>query len=104
MSFLTAPQKALVDRIATVVDDVEARMMFGAVGVFVDDRQVGILEDETLYLCVDDEHRDDVAAAGAEPYGAAVVETATYLSVPPAVVEDEERLGAWVRRAAAAAT
>lgn len=103
MSFLSSAQKTLVDRIGGQVDDVEARMMLGTVGLFVNDCQFGVLDDEELYLCVDDESRSDYKEVGTAPYNAAAVEQATYLEVPDEVVEDEERLASWVRRAVEAA-
>ena len=64
MSFLSSAQKDLVDRIGGVVDDVEARMMLGTVGLFASDAQFGILEEGRLYLCVDEESRSAFAEAG----------------------------------------
>lgn len=103
MSFLSSAQKALVDRIGAVVDDVEARMMLGTVGLFAGDAQFGILEAGDLYLCVDDDHRADFAEAGTEPYGAGGVETAAYLEVPDDVLDDDDALATWVERAVEAA-
>jgi DNA transformation protein len=103
MSFLSSAQKSLVDRIGGIVDDVEARMMLGTVGLFARDAQFGILEEDDLYLCVDDETRSEFAEAGAEPYGASGVETASYLEVPDGVVEDDEAFVTWIERAVEAA-
>ena len=103
MSFLSSAQKALVDRIGGIVDDVEARMMLGTVGLFSGDAQFGILEEDDLYLCVDDNIRSDFAESGAEPYGAGGVETASYLEVPDSVVEDDDLFSTWVERAVEAA-
>lgn len=74
-------------------------MMIGTVGLFADNQQFGILEDEELYLCVDDQSRSDYVEAGTEPYSATEIEEAVYLEVPGSVVENEEALVAWVRRA-----
>lgn len=103
MSFLSSPQKAIVDRIGDHVDDIEARMMLGTVGLFAEDAQFGVLDNNELYLCVDDDNRSDFVEAGTAPYNAASVETATYLEVPEDVVEDEDTLGTWVHRAIEAA-
>jgi TfoX/Sxy family transcriptional regulator of competence genes len=78
MSFLSFSQKALVDRLARVVDDVEVRMMFGTVGLFADNQQFGLLEEDRLYLSVDDDHRDTFAEAETEPYSASTIEEAAY--------------------------
>lgn len=103
MSFLSSSQKALVDRIGSVVDDVEARMMLGAVGLFADKQQFGILDDDRLYLCVNDDHRTDFDERGTEPYSAPTVEQAAYLEVPDEVVQDEDMFATWVGRAVEAA-
>ncbi len=103
MSFLSPSQKALVDRIGGVVDDVEARMMLGIVGLFIKDRQFGILDDEELYLCVDDESRAAFEEAGTAPYSAPSIEQAAYLEVPERVVEEDATLADWVTRAVEAA-
>lgn len=78
-------------------------MMIGTVGLFVDDHQFGVLDNDELYLCVDDDSRPDYADAGTEPYNAAAVEQATYLEVPDEIVEDDETLATWVERAIEAA-
>ena len=103
MSFLSSSQKALIDRLGSIRDDVEARMMFGTIGLFTDDRQFGILEDENLYLSVDDESRAEFAQAETSPYSAATVQEATYLAVPEDVLGDPDLLAAWVHRAIEAA-
>lgn len=78
-------------------------MMLGTVGLFANDQQFGVLDEQVLYLCVDDESRGDFAEVDTEPYSAANVQDATYLSVPEVVVEDEEVLATWVQRAMEAA-
>lgn len=99
MSFLSSSQKSIVDRIGSIVDDVEARMMLGTVGLFARGEQFGVLDDEHLYLQVEDEHRTDFVEAGTEPYNAADVEHAAYLEVPDGVLADEETFATWVERA-----
>jgi len=103
MSFLSTSQKALIDRLGNILDDVEARMMFGTIGVFSDDQQFGILDDEDLYLCVDDDSRASFAEAETSPYSAASVQQAAYLEVPDDVLENSDMLAAWVHRAIDAA-
>lgn len=103
MSFLSSSQKALVDRIGGIVNDVEARMMLGTVALFTDGRQFGVLDDDRLYLSVDDESRSHFVEAGTEPYSAPEVEEAAYLAVPDEVVEDDDTFAAWVERSLEAA-
>lgn len=99
MSFLSSSQKSIVDRIGSIVDDVEARMMLGTVGLFARGEQFGVLDDEHLYLQVADDHRTDFVEAGTEPYNAADVEHAAYLEVPDGILEDESSFATWVERA-----
>ncbi len=103
MSFLSSSQKALVDRLAGVVDDVEARMMFGTVGLFAGNQQFGLLEEDRLYLSVDDDHRDAFEEVETEPYSASTIEEAAYLQVPNGVIESDDTLAAWVERSLEAA-
>ena len=104
MSFLTSQQKALVDQIGEIVDDVEARMMLGTVGLFSHNEQFGVLEDETLYLSVDEESRSAYKKAGTTPYSGEDVDNAAYLAVPEAVMDDDKTLKTWVKRAVQEAT
>lgn len=78
-------------------------MMFGTIGLFASDQQFGILDDEDLYLCVDDESRASFSEAETSPYNAATVQEAAYLEVPDDVVSDPDMLAAWVHRAIDAA-
>lgn len=103
MSFLSSSQKAIVDRIAGVVENVEARMMLGTIGLFAGGQQFGILDEEDVYLYVNDDNRARFANEGTEPYHAPDVEQAAYLEVPDGVVEDDERFAEWVQRAVEAA-
>ena len=103
MSFLSSSQKTLVDRIGGVVDDIEARMMLGTVGLFAGDQQFGVLDDERVFLRVDDDSRSVFEEAGTQPYSASDVKQAAYLEVPDGVVKDTDMLAAWVQRAIEAA-
>lgn len=79
-------------------------MMLGTVGLFADNQQFGVLDDDQLYLSVDDESRDAFADAGTEPYSAANVEEAAYLQVPDGVVKDDDTFASWVQRSLDAAS
>lgn len=92
-----------MDRIGGVLENVEARMMLGTVGLFAEEQQFGILDEEDLYLSVDDNSRADFAKEGTEPYNASDIEQAAYLEVPEDVVEDDDTLAEWVERAVEAA-
>jgi len=104
MSFLTDAQKSLVNRLASVADDVEARMMLGNVGVYAGGLQIGILDDGALYLRAQEEHKETFAAKGATPYNSSTgVAQAAYFRIPDEIFDDEDTLKAWVAYAVEAA-
>jgi DNA transformation protein len=80
---------------------VHARAMFGGVGLYADDLFFGLIDDDTLYLKVDDSNRGEYVAAGMsafKPYPDRP-ETMSYYQVPVEVLEDAGLLVAWARRA-----
>lgn len=103
MSFLSPTQKKIVDHLAGLADDVEARMMLGTVALFAEGQQFGVLDDDRLYLRVDEETRPDFVDAGTTPYSAPDVEQAAYLEVPEDIIDDNDLLAGWVLRAIEAA-
>lgn len=98
----------LADRLAAL-GNVSVRRMFGGQGLFLDGRMFGLVADGTPYLKVDDETREDFVAAGAEPftYGRPKRDPAPtqlgYYEVPTSVLERDEDLLDWARRAVAVA-
>ena len=80
---------------------VHARAMFGGVGLYANDLFFGLIDNDTLYLKVDDTNRDDFLAAGMsafKPYPDKP-ETMSYYQVPADVLEDANALVAWARSA-----
>lgn len=95
----------LLDRLAPL-GHVAGRAMFGGHGLYVDGAMAGILVAETLYLKVDDGNRPAYEAAGMQPfvYSAKGRPVAmSFWEVPAEVLEEPERLRAWVAEARAAA-
>ena len=79
--------------------------MFGGVGVYAAELFFALLDDDTLYLKVDDATRpqfEDRGMAPFRPYGEEG-EVMGYYEVPADVLEDPEALGAWVEAALAVA-
>ena len=99
-SFLAFLLDQLVD-----VDAVIAKRMFGGVGLYSNDLFFAIVYDEVVYFKVDDVNRGDYERAGMKPFKpyADRPMTMQYYEVPVAVLEDAGELGAWARRAVAAA-
>lgn len=84
---------------------VTARAMFGGVGVYSEGLFFALIDDDVLYLKVDDTNRPDFEAAGTgpfRPYGddSHVMQ---YYELPADLLEDPDRLVPWVEKALAVA-
>jgi DNA transformation protein len=76
------------------------RKMFGGAGLYVDDLIIGVVDEGRLYFKVDDTTRPQFEAARMKPFEYAPGHVMKgYWRVPPAVLEDEESLRVWARRA-----
>ena len=83
------------------VTPVTSRSMFGGVGVYADGLFFALMDDDTLYLKVDDSNRGDFEAAGTGPFrpfgdGQHVMQ---YYELPADLLEDADRLRPWVLKA-----
>ena len=94
-----------------VVDQLEAcgpitsKRMFGGVGIYAGDLFFAILDNDVLYLKVDDSNRADFERVGSgpfRPYGDDS-EVMQYYNVPVDVLEDATELGRWAAKAIAVA-
>jgi DNA transformation protein and related proteins len=84
------------------VPRVTSRRMFGGVGVYSDGIFFAIIDDDVLYLKVDDSNRGDFEQRGMRPfcpYPDQPDKAMGYFAVPADVLEDEEDLAAWSRKA-----
>jgi DNA transformation protein len=78
-----------------------SRRMFGGVGLYADGLFFGLIDDDVLYLKVDDTNRGDFEQRGMDrfrPYADRPEESMSYYVVPADVLEDAETLCAWARR------
>lgn len=85
---------------------VVSRRMFGGVGLYCDGLFFGLIDDDVLYLKVDDSNRSDYTARGMEafrPFKDKPLYSMTYFQVPAEVLEDAEQLVEWSRKACAVA-
>lgn len=85
---------------------ISSRAIFGGVGVFIDERLLGIVMGEKLYLHTDKSNLDDYVARGMpqfKPYPNAFDLTTDHHEVPLEVVNDAEQLKVWGERALNAA-
>lgn len=87
------------------LEPLHLRRMFGATGLFAQGVMFGIVDDDTLYLRVDDANRAAFAEAG-PPLAYAKGDRQVLLSyrpVPDRLLDEPEELLAWARLALAAA-
>jgi DNA transformation protein len=82
------------------------RSIFGGIGIFVEERLLGIVINETLYLHTDKSNLDDYLSRGMEqfkPYPNAFDLTTDHHRVPQDIIDDPEQLKVWGQRALTAA-
>jgi DNA transformation protein and related proteins len=99
---------AFVQFIEETLSPLEARCksMFGGWGVYVQDRMMGLIVEDVLYLKTDSENVAMFRNAKLEPF---IYETSTkrismsYYRAPEDLLEDWEQLEPWVMSAVAAA-
>jgi DNA transformation protein len=81
---------------------VRSKRMFGAVGLYADELFFGLLDDNALYLKVDEVNREDFIARGMAPFRPFPDRpdySMSYYQVPADVIEDAELLVRWARAA-----
>ena len=87
--------------------EISARRMFGGVGIYIDDVFCAIIGPDSgaLFFKVDDSNRADYDAAGSKPF-VPFKDRATimsYYEVPEEIIEDQDELLRWAKKARAAA-
>ena len=94
----------VLDQLAGL-DGLQARAMFGGVGLYADEVFFGILAADALFFKVDDTNRREYETAGSAPFKpyADRAMTMPYYNVPVVVLEDAVRLREWAARAVAVA-
>ena len=91
----------VLDQLGRVATDIRARSMFGGVGIYSAELFFGLIDDDTLYLKVDDSNRPDFVAAGMGPFRpfGEEGEVMQYYEVPAELLEGREDLALWVGKA-----
>ena len=85
---------------------VSSRRMFGGVGLYCDEFFFALIDDDTLYLRVNDANRADFTTRGMgqfRPYAERPELSMSYYETPADVLEDPAQLVSWARRSVAAA-
>ena len=83
-----------------------ARRMFGGVGLYCEELFFGLIDNDTLYLRVNDDNRADYTARGMSafrPYADRPELSMSYYEAPADVLEDAAQLVSWARRSVAVA-
>ncbi len=86
--------------------DLRAKAMFGAHGLYSDNKFFAILDDGRLFFKTDAISQGDYTTRGMEPFTYEMkgkVMTMAYHEVPPDVLENPYELTAWARKAIAIA-
>jgi len=90
---------------------VEARRMFGGAGLYAGGVMFGLVDDDVIFLKVDETLRADLAAAGAHPWiyterkgpRAGIPQETSYWSLPEPALDDPQEACAWGLRSLAVA-
>ncbi|HEU0077399.1 MAG TPA: TfoX/Sxy family protein [Longimicrobiaceae bacterium] len=91
----------VLEQLGRVAPAVTARAMFGGVGVYSGGLFFALLDDDTLYLKVDDTNRGDFEAAGTGPFRpfGDDRDVMQYYELPAELLEDADQLRPWVEKA-----
>jgi DNA transformation protein and related proteins len=95
----------VLDQLGRSTPRIRAKSMFGGVGVYAGELFFALIDDDVLYLKVDDTNRSDFIARGMKPFapfgeGGEVMQ---YYRLPEDLLEDPEELKPWVDKAVAVA-
>lgn len=103
----TASQLDHVAELFAGLGDVSIRRMFGGAGVYAQGVMFALVDDDVVYLKIDEPLRGDLEAEGSLPWiytaakgprAGAPVQTG-YWSLPDAALDDPDAACAWARRA-----
>lgn len=94
-------QAFVLEQLGRATERVRARRMFGGVGVYAGDLFVALIDDDELFLKVDDTNRPDFEARGMPPFrpfgeGGEVMQ---YYQLPGELLEDPDALRPWIEKA-----
>jgi DNA transformation protein and related proteins len=102
---------AFVEELFAGLGPVRIKRMFGGAGVYAGDVMFGLIDDEVVYLKVDDALRADLEAQGSaawiyvEPRGprAGQPQQTSYWRLPESALDDPDEAADWARRSLAVA-
>ena len=90
----------VLDQLGRVTEGIRARGMFGGVGIYAGELFFALIDDDTLYLKVDDTNRPDFVSAGMGPFMpfGEDGEVMQYYELPADILEGGEALDEWVKK------
>jgi DNA transformation protein len=99
----TASIRAFAVDLFSGMGRVEARRMFGGVGLYAEGVMFGLIDDDVIYLKVDEALKADLAAAGSRSWiyierkgpKAGIPQETSYWSLPESALDDPEEARAW---------
>lgn len=105
MAVSSSYREFVLDALGRVATGVRARNMFGGVGLYAGEFFFALIDNDTLYLKVDDGNRADFERRGMGPFrpfgeGGEVMQ---YYELPAELLEEPDELHRWVERAVAVA-
>jgi DNA transformation protein len=88
----------VLEQLGRLRPDIRSRAMFGGVGIYAGERIFALIDDDVVYLKVDDLNRPEFEAEGMGPFqpfgpGGEVMQ---YYELPEGVLDDPEALRPWV--------
>jgi DNA transformation protein len=90
----------VLDQLRPVVPGIRVKRMFGAVGLYATDLFFGLVDDDVLYLKVDDTTRPEYEARGMPPFRPFEMHASmNYSQLPEEILEDRDALPLWTSRA-----
>lgn len=91
----------VVDSLERVMTGIRAKSMFGGVGLYAGELFFALIDDDTLYLKVDDATRGDFEARGKGPFRpfGEDGEVMQYYELPAELLEEPDELRIWVEQA-----
>jgi DNA transformation protein len=94
-----------LEQLGRVASDIRSRSMFGGVGIYSGQLFFALIDDDIVYLKVDDTNRPDFEALGLGPFqpfgdGGEVMQ---YYALSAELLEDADALEEWVDKAIAVA-
>ena len=89
-----------IERLSRVASGVRGRKMFGGVGIYAVDTFFALVAYDRLWFKVDDSNRSDFEVRGMKPFQPFPDRpmTMSYYELPPALLDDEEKLRVWTER------